>query len=183
MQNESENRKVNLILDGAHTRESMFAFCEWISCLKESKNGENVLIFNCNQTKNIESLLLELIKIDKMLNFSIIVFTSNDISQNENNPHTKHPYKHSPSNPPPYSSLSTGVNWQEKMLEIWKSNSDSSQKKKFLVSPCLKHSFNFIQSNLSPSLDSNQIPNLFVTGSLYLIGSVFKYIKYNIDDL
>ncbi|XP_063902574.1 folylpolyglutamate synthase, mitochondrial-like, partial [Zophobas morio] len=67
--------KVKFFLDGAHTRESIDFFAQWIE--KNWSDGKNILVFYCSPERNFNNLVSSLLDLHLNKKFNYIIFCSN----------------------------------------------------------------------------------------------------------
>jgi len=178
-----EWKHVGIYIDGAHTEESVTACVHWFREVKERNGGINVLVFNCNKTKDAQKMLHVLV--GSRIAFSHVIFTTFDTrntmkvqkrdlsaEKKDNTATTKQ------TNP---------LAWQEANAKLWEDLRETETETGGSGAPLPKEK-KAIVGSLPEVLDelkgiSAENPdsrlNVLVTGSLYLVGGVLEVLIAN----
>jgi len=173
---------VGIYIDGAHTEESVTACVHWFREVKERNGGINVLVFNCNKTKDAQKMLHVLV--GSQIAFSHVIFTTFDTrntmkvqkrdlsaEKKDDTATTKQP------NP---------LAWQEANAKLWedlrekdteKGGSEVVTKEKKAVVGSIPEVLDELKGIAVENPDSRV--NVLVTGSLYLVGGVLEVLIAN----
>lgn len=156
-----KDEKINWYLDGAHTIESIKVASNWFKSTHEKKRV-NVLLFNQQSRENSDELLINLnsilspeVKFDHAIFTTNITWSSGDYS-------------------PDLVSMNTSkdqvdkLTIQKKLAQTWSDLENSKLKKS------RKHLFHDIETSINfiKSLSDDSDINVFVIGSLHLVGGV-----------
>lgn len=190
--NDSQTSGVTFFLDGAHTTESMKATVKWLSqalaqSSEEGTDAQNVLVFNCAHTKPVRSILEAILNAE--LGFRKVYFVK--------------PYSFKPSKKPlptiseilevpvksKISQSSAEVktsSWQETLKQVWEvmaqtrkaSETDGDADQLIVTGLNIDDTITKIRTDASTA--QHVRTNVFVTGSLLLVGDTLKSLKYTV---
>eukprot|EP00475_Leptophrys_vorax_P023743 TRINITY_DN32623_c0_g1_i1.p1 TRINITY_DN32623_c0_g1~~TRINITY_DN32623_c0_g1_i1.p1 ORF type:complete len:524 (-),score=119.59 TRINITY_DN32623_c0_g1_i1:28-1599(-) len=161
-------------LDGAHTQESMLVATQWMESVFPETKTTNVLIISCSNNRNPFKIFNALAS-SSTLQFDMIITCPFDLDR----PTVKEQL-------PTIKDLTSGVHelspdeeskldWQDRVLACWKlmeaNNNRNSQHLKF---SSIEESLEFVSKIADTS-------NVFVTGSLYLVGGVLGRLQDSVQ--
>lgn len=159
------NPSLTYYLDGAHTLKSMEAAIEWFNSVTAGKlNQRNVLLFNCMYSRNP----LDFIKALSAVSFDQIVFS---VGVSTKPTKVVQLQAHEIISEIPDDSCDSS--WQETLSKLWMHLNPNA-------SPPLVFDQNFekgLQSIDKTSSEQSLHTNVFVVGSLLLVGDVLKYFE------
>ena len=184
----NSNKDARFYLDGAHTPQSMDATVEWLRSKSISEEALPILVFNCSHERNPVELLELFLRTKSTSRFSRVYFAKSDSSRPS--PVTKASAESllEERGIPVRSELllgnETSRTWQETLAIVWKhlttrtdisSVEDDSIRYNMSASQVVQE----IQTLQEQSRDGAKPTKVFVTGSLYLVGSFLTALKWS----
>jgi len=164
---------MRILMDGAHTPKSMICASEWAAKLLENSTGrKNVLIFNCMHSRNPVELFKSLIEREGRLNFSHVIFSPSNFNKPTK---VKMPTVEELLGTEAVEGLSPSSDdsWQTIQAQIYKYLCTNKQVT-IRSEGSLKDAVAVIKSIEEPL-------NVFVTGSLLLVGDFIKELDIPIE--
>jgi len=172
-----EWRNTVFYIDGAHTEESVDVCVKWFRKASSSRPGRNVLVFNCNTSKDAQKMLNVLVAADAQdLKFEEIIFTTFD-TRNTFKVQKRDTLAESKKDAAQQNPLA----WQEANAERWedlrqkhKEEKKEREEQKKVIVGSIPETFEELKRIAAEQPD---VPlNVLATGSLYLVGGMIEVL-------
>eukprot|EP00127_Corallochytrium_limacisporum_P006910 Clim_evm25s237 gene=Clim_evmTU25s237 len=157
-------------LDGAHTGESIGAAAKWFQDAVQSEQPRYLLL-GCAKGRPAEELVENLVALHKTQPFSVVCFTPPLLGRAEETSDNKN-----------YNADHSKEKERAQQLEkIWREQADSvTQKPTIHVEECIEDAVDTIKG-FALNRPTDRRPQIFVTGSLHLVGGVMKMMNISAD--
>lgn len=182
----NQNDTLRFYLDGAHTPQSMEATVEWLRSKNNSEEVLPILVFNCSHERNPVELLELFLRTKSTSRFSRVYFAKSDSSRPSPVAKPSAESLLEERGIPVRSELLLGNEasrtWQETLAIVWKhlkTDISSVEGDSIRYNMSASQVFQEIQALQEKSRDSVKPTQVFVTGSLYLVGSFLTALEWS----